>query len=67
MCEKFETEEQKEVVNDVLTHHAVLCIVAGMMSLHVMRVSSYTVVDLMTVSNENLYVVLARSSSYFRA
>jgi hypothetical protein len=40
--------------------------IEGMTSLHVMLVSNYTVVDIMTVGNANLYVVLARCSSYFR-
>jgi hypothetical protein len=31
-----------------------------------MHVSSYTTVDVMTVSNENLSVELVRSSGYFR-
>jgi hypothetical protein len=44
---------------DVLTRHVVFCIMAGMTSVHVMHVSSYTVVDVMTVSNVNLYAVLA--------
>lgn len=50
---------------DVLTQHMLLCIVADMMSVHVMSVSSYATVD-MSVANVNLYAVLARSSSYFR-
>jgi hypothetical protein len=50
---------------DILTCHAVLCIVVGKMSLHIMHVSNYNVVDIMTVSNANLYLVLARSSSVF--
>jgi hypothetical protein len=41
-------------------------IVVAVMSLHVMHVSNYTVVDIMTVGNENLYVVHAGCSSYFR-
>jgi hypothetical protein len=32
---------------DVLTHHALLCTVVGMMSVHVMHVSNYTV-EIMT-------------------
>jgi hypothetical protein len=51
---------------DVLIHFVVLCIVVCMMSLHVMHVSNYTAVGILTVSNANLYVVFARSSSYFR-
>jgi hypothetical protein len=31
-----------------------------------MHVAKYTIVDVMAVSNANLYVVLARSSGYFR-
>jgi hypothetical protein len=50
---------------DVLTRHTFLCIILGMTSLHVMHVSNCTVVD-MAVGNANLYIVLARSSSYFR-
>jgi hypothetical protein len=49
----------------VLTHYALLCIVVGMTSVYVMHISNYTVVD-MSISNANLYVVLVRSSSYFR-
>jgi hypothetical protein len=37
-----------------------------MMSLHVIHVSNYTIVDVMTVNNENLYVEVDRSSGYFR-
>jgi hypothetical protein len=51
---------------DVLTLHAVLSIIVDMTSLHIIHVSNYTIVDTMTLSNANLYVVLARSSSYFR-
>jgi hypothetical protein len=36
------------------------------MSIHVTHVSNYTVIDIMTVSNADLYIMLARSSSYFR-
>jgi hypothetical protein len=50
---------------DVITDE-LLCIVVGMTSLHVMHVSSYTIVDIMTVSSINLYAMLARFSSYFR-
>jgi hypothetical protein len=38
-----------------------LCIVVGMTTLHVMHISNYTAADVMTVSNRNLYVVLAKS------
>jgi hypothetical protein len=52
---------------DILTCHVLLSHV-GMASLQVMLVYNYTAVDVMIVSNANLYVVLlARSSSYFRA
>jgi hypothetical protein len=63
MCEEFDTEEQKISVletfraitllnqlgdYDVLMHHPVLCIIVGMMSLHIMHVSNCTVIDIMT-------------------
>jgi hypothetical protein len=51
---------------DVLTHHAILCIVVGMTSLHAMHISYYTVVDIMAAGKANLHVVLAISSSHFR-
>jgi hypothetical protein len=38
---------------DILTCHALLCITVGMMSLHIMHVSNYTGVNLMTVKNAN--------------
>jgi hypothetical protein len=44
---------------DALTSHALLCIVVDMTSLHIVHVSNYTVVDVMTVGNENLNSVLA--------
>jgi hypothetical protein len=47
---------------DVLTRRATM----GMASLEVMHVSNYTAVDAMIVRNENLYTVLAGSSSYLR-
>jgi hypothetical protein len=50
---------------DVLTHHAVRCIIVGKTSLYFIHISSYKIVD-MTVSNGNLYAVLVRASSYFR-
>jgi hypothetical protein len=37
-----------------------------MMSIHVTHVFNCSVVDIMAVGNVNLYVVLARCSSYFR-
>jgi hypothetical protein len=45
---------------DSYRHHAVLCIVVAMMSIYVMYVSNYSVVDMMPFGNANLYVVLAR-------
>lgn len=38
----------------------------GMMSVHVKNVSNYTTVDIMAVSNANLYIVLFRAFIYFR-
>jgi hypothetical protein len=37
------------------------------MSIDVTHVSDYSIVDIIPVSNGNLYGVLARCSSYFRA
>jgi hypothetical protein len=51
---------------DVLRHHAVLCIIVGTTSLHVMRISNYVVIAVMPVGNADLYIVLARCSTYFR-
>lgn len=49
-----------------LTHHVVLCIVGDLVSEHVRDVINYTVVDIMTVGNTNLCVVLFRSLCYSR-
>jgi hypothetical protein len=51
--------------HDTLTPHALLCITVGIPSLHIMQVSNYNVVDVMT-PYANVYTVLVRSSSYFR-
>jgi hypothetical protein len=48
---------------DVYRRHAVLCIVVATMSIDVMHVSNYSIVDIRPVGNANLYVVLARWSS----
>jgi hypothetical protein len=50
--------------NDILTHHVVLCIAVGMTPLHFMYVSNYTVVDILTVSNANLCVLLDRCPGF---
>jgi hypothetical protein len=50
---------------DIYRCHEVLCIIVAMMSIDVMHVSNYSDVDIMPISNGNLYVVLARCSSYF--
>jgi hypothetical protein len=51
---------------DIYRRHVALCIVVAMTSIDIMHVSNYSVVDIMTVGNANLYVVLASCSSYFR-
>jgi hypothetical protein len=40
-------------------------VIVDMASLHVMPVSSYNFIDVMTVNSAELYVVLARSSVYY--
>lgn len=50
---------------DILTLDVLLCIIVGMTSVHIMLVSICTVVDIMTISNADLYV-LVRSSHYNR-
>jgi hypothetical protein len=51
---------------DVSRCRAVLCNVVAMTSINVTHVSNYSILDIMPVINGNLYVVLARCSSYFR-
>jgi hypothetical protein len=51
---------------DVYRHHAVLCIVVAMTSIDIVHISNYYIVDIMPVGNANLYIMLARFSSYFR-
>jgi hypothetical protein len=43
---------------DVVTRCTLLYIVVGMMSVHFMLVFNYTIIDIITVGNANLYVVL---------
>jgi hypothetical protein len=50
---------------DVYRRHAVQCIVVAMASVDVTHVSNYSIIDIMTVTDVKLYVVLARCSSYF--
>lgn len=51
---------------DIYRRHAVLCIVVAITSIDVKHVSNYPVVDIMPVGNADLYIVLAKCSSYFR-
>jgi hypothetical protein len=53
--------------HDVSTCHVLRSLIVGMASLQVMHISNHTAVDALIFSNANLYVVLAISSSYFRA
>jgi hypothetical protein len=50
--------------NIAATQHGLLSIITGMMSVHIIHISNYSVMK--TASNENVYLVLAKSSSYFR-
>jgi hypothetical protein len=43
----------------------VLCFIVGVMSLHIIHVSSYTFVEIMIVGNADLYIVFARFYNYF--
>jgi hypothetical protein len=52
-------------VYDVYKCHAVLCIIVAMVSIDVTHCSGYFVLEIMPVSNGNLYIVLARCFSYF--
>jgi hypothetical protein len=51
---------------DVYRCHVALCVVVAMTSTDVMHVSNYSTIDIMPVGNANLYVALAKCSSYFR-
>lgn len=51
---------------DIFTCHVLLCIVVDMIPVCVMNVFNYTVVDVMTGGNANMYVVLITYSCYFR-
>jgi hypothetical protein len=52
---------------EVLKRHAVLCIAVDMASLHVMHVSKYTVVDIITVGHANCLLDLLVTSSVIGA
>jgi hypothetical protein len=66
VCLKLELFSNQSSGYDVYRRHAVLCIVVTMMSIDVTHVSNHSVVDIMPVSNGNLYFVLARCSGNFR-
>jgi hypothetical protein len=66
MSEHNMTDFNQSSGYDVYRHRVMLCIIVAMTSVDVTHVSNYSIIDIMLVSNGNLYIVLARCSSYFR-